>query len=314
MILKILFWSLVALDASCIVLFGLLGLAAAGPSHTNPIGTRIHRPASRRNTPGCRGPLRPLGIARLEVARVRDRRLPVPVRGRRENRHATVQLAAYRDGTGSITQFRDKSLREIEQAIASNDAAAVARSAQGAPLNQPGLSGATVLMLALRELDKHPGDLEVLRALIKAGADPKATRDDVPLSTAIAATRHSGMEPVKLLLEAGADPNQKGEYSGPAYFIAGGAGIHPDALMKLMLDHGADLKLREQGGNSALHTAVLTENWKVGLLLVEKGVDFTKDRGPGGLPLLEFLESQLRTTNGDKQDLIALIQRMKSVK
>lgn len=310
MILHILFWLMVALDAGAILLIGVLGLAAAAPSHTNP----LHALAVTVVLPGS------VLLAAIAVY------LKSSSQGMRilalllvafpflfmviGSAASFIRVAGYMDSGGKPSNFRKGPLREMEAAIERNDADTVTRLARGAALDTEGISGATLLVLAVRQLDKTPDQLEVLRALLKAGANPNAGRDEIALSAAIAATRKSGLEPVRLLLEAGANPNLKGRYTDPAYFMAGATAIDP-VVMTMMIERGADLKLRDSQGNSPVHDAVLTGNWKVALLLVEKGVDWSKDRGPSNVPLLAYLESIVHTSNGNK-DLAALIERMKS--
>ncbi|MGE3616990.1 MAG: ankyrin repeat domain-containing protein, partial [Gemmatimonadales bacterium] len=243
--MKIFFWLFVALDVVALVTFGLLGLAAAGPSRTNPIAALVipfFIPGAillaaialyiRAETTGLR--LAALLIAALPVM------LVVGGRGLME-----VKLGGYKDDSGAIRQFRSGALRDIEAAIDRNDSAAVAAAAPGTDLNTPGLAGATVLVLALRHLPKAPDQLGVLRALLAAGADPNAGSAEPPLQPAIGASRTAGPEPVRLLLEAGADPNARTEGGEPVFFIAGGANIEP-AVMELLLARGADVQLRDR--------------------------------------------------------------------
>lgn len=295
--MKILFWLIVAIDAVAVAIGGLLGLAAAGPSRTNPIiallipffvpgaillGAVLLFLRAQSTFPR----LLAFGIAALPVLVVVGGRLMVE-----------WELRKYEDATGTVREFRSEALRQIEAAIERDDAAAVAAAAPGADLNTPGISGATVLVLALRHL-REPRQLDVVRALLAAGADPNATGAEPPLQPAIGDSRTAGIEVVKLLLDAGANPNARTEGGEPVFFIGGGAGIDVE-VMRLLLDRGADVKLRDRDGRSAAHTAVLTQNWKVLRLLVERGAPWRDQKGGDGVPLLAYLEAEANKGTGD---------------
>ncbi len=306
--MKLLFWLLVAVDVIALVTFGLLGLAAAGPSRTNPIAALVipfFLPAAiltgaiwlflNAQATGAR--LVATFVAALPV-------LVVAV----GSGTSLLQLLRYRDSAGDIREFRSEALREIEAAIQRNDAAAVATAARGADVNTPGLSGTTVLVLALRQLRKTPDQLDVVKALLAAGADPDLGRSELPLQVAIGASRAAGIEPVRLLLDAGADPNTRSEWGDPVYFIAGGAGADP-AIMELLLARGADVQIRDSQGSGAAAAATRNGNWKVLKLLLERGAPWRDQKGPGGVPLRNYLEHQ--APGPDDADRLAALALMK---
>ncbi len=310
--IKILFWLLVTVDVVALGVFGLLGLAAAGPSRTNPIAALVipfFIPAAillgaiwlflMAQAPATR--LLALVIAGSPLLFVGGSAL------------ATLwKLQSYRDASGNISQFRSAALRDIEAAISRNDAAAVQSAARGADLNTPGLSGATVLVLALRQLHQTPNQLDVLRALLTAGADPNVTKVEHPLQVAIGESRAAGPEPVRLLLEAGANPNADTEWGEPAFFTAGGAEIKVEVL-QLLLAHGANVQLRDKQGKSSVVLPATVNNWPVLKLLLQRGAPWRDQRGVGGVPFLEYLEVEARkagpgvaNTNGLAEVLMLL--------
>lgn len=288
---KILFWLFVAVDLVVLVIFGLLGLAAARPSHTNPFAA-ILIPFVLPGAILCgavwlflhshttAGRLLALGVAALPFLVV------VISQGA-----SLLTLSAHRDAEGNIRQFRSGPLREIEVAIERHDAVAVAAAARGAKLDTPSISGATVLVFALRQLDETPDQLDVVRALLQAGADPNAGGDELPLQVAIGASRKSGPEPVRLLLEAGANPNALTSFGDPAYFTGGGAEIDVE-IMQLLLDRGADVRLLDKDGQGAVFLPSITENWKVLLLVLQKGAPWRDQKSVGGVPLRTYLENE----------------------
>lgn len=289
--IKILFWLLVTIDVIALAIFGLLGLAAAGPSRTNPIAAL----AIPFFIPGAilLGAIWLFLIAQAPAARVlalfiAGAPLLFVVAG---SIAALWKLQGYRDASGQISQFRSAALRDIEAAIARNDAAAVTAAARRADLNTPGLSGATVLVLALRQLDKAPNQLDVVKALLAAGADPNGGGAEPPLQVAIGASRESGTEPVRLLLEAGANPNARDESGKPAFFTAGGANIE---VMQLLLARGADVQLRSKQGESAVVLPAQTRNWPVLELLLQRGAPWRDQHAVQGVPFLDYMEGEAR--------------------
>lgn len=291
--MKLLFWAFVVVDALVLGLFGLLALAAAGSSRTHPLAALLIPcllPAALLvgaiwlfQSAQSSGPkLLAIAIAALPWIVLLVQRGAV-----------LRELQAFRDGSGQLREFRSEALRTLEAAIVAHDAAAVAQAARGVDLDEVGLSGVTVLVLALRELQRAPGQLDVVKALLDAGADPNAGRSELPLQGAIAASRHSGIEPLRLLLAAGADPNGQSEFGDPAFFLAGGA-TYDVAVMEQLLAHGARLDLRGSQGASAVLVPTTTRNWPVLLLLLERGAPWRDQRGPGGVPWRAYVEQELR--------------------
>jgi hypothetical protein len=289
--IKILFWLFVAIDAVALLIFGLLGLAAAKPSHTNPIAALVipfFIPAAiligaillflNAQATGAR--IVALLVAAFPLLFVVGSWAV-----------GMTQLLSYRDAAGNIREFRSPALRDIEAAIASNDAAAVATAVRGADLNTPGISGATVLVLALRHLRDNPDGLDVVKALLAAGADPNIRGNELPLQAAIGASHKSGPEPVRLLLEAGANPNARDEWGNPAFFTAGGARLE---VMQLLLAHGADVQLRDKQGASAVVLPAQTRNWRVLELLLQRGAPWRDQKAIVGEPFLVSLEGEQR--------------------
>lgn len=311
MLIKILFWALVLCDLGAIGLIYLLGLAAAGPSKTSPVivtlyvvlipGALLAAAVSLfvfAKSPAWRGA--GLLVAALPLLFL----VGTQISGELTRR-------AHTGSDGKITKFAKGPMQDVESAIVRNDPAGVAQAARGADLNQLAIDRTTVLVFALRQLEKHPGPPVVLKALLDAGADPNAPGDTLPLQTAIYATPKTGMEPVRMLLQAGAKPNQPNGFGEPAFFAATGHSVAPE-VMELLIGHGADLMARARDGNSALFRAAATENWKVALVLLRRGVDWRQAGRPGGPDFLRMVEQSAgfieRGRQGDAEGL-AEVQR-----
>ncbi len=299
MLAKIIFWIMASLDVAALGLVLVLGLAFAGPSHT----PRMNFVAFM---------LVPSGVLAAAVALFVFAASPL-LRG------AAFMLAAapviivafsfinagstmsqYTDANGKTHEFAEGPERALEKAIKSGDFQAVKLALPTAKINAKGISETTALTMALDKLRDGSNDFAILRALLDAGANPNAGGGTsiLPLEQAIALTRTHGAEPMLLLLKAGANPNQKSNSGEPAFFMAAGTGINA-AVMKTLAEHGADARLLNGQGHSAVYTAINTQNWPVALYLLEKGAKIPD-------VALARLESDLRIV-GDSGGLAAVL-------
>jgi len=168
---------------------------------------------------------------------------------------------------GGRSFFKAGAQREIAKAIAAGDDAAAAAKSRAADVNQPGYAGMTLLALVLGPQHPAPHRLQALRLLLDAGADPNhPVHDRLPLEMAC----RLGPEAVALLLEHGADPNRRTSGGAPVYFAATGLPV-PVAVLKILIDHGADLRAVDRDGVTAPLKAAENENWHAVLLLLRSG-------------------------------------------
>lgn len=163
MLVRVLFWVLAAADVAATGLLLVLGLAAAGASHDSPLSVALFLL-----------PVPLLAVAAAVWLFVRGKRLwqralgfaivaaPVLfVLGARPA--AEVWLNQYRTADGGVAMFKAGAMREVEEAIARNDPAAVAAAAKRANLREAGRDGSNVLVVALRQMEKNGGSVDVLR-------------------------------------------------------------------------------------------------------------------------------------------------------
>lgn len=305
MLLRLIFWILIAIDVAAIGLLVTLGLAAAGSGHTGPfsaVAFLVLWPALLLSAAillfllGRTPLLRGVGvlIAASPLLFVVTAR---PI--------AELWINQYRTPGGQVAMFKRGPMRDIEDAIARNDAASVDEAARRTNINQTGRDGSSVLVVALRQLENNPGSPDVLRALLQAGANPNQGAE-LPLSVAIYASPKTGPEPVRMLLDAGANPNQQDQFGRAAYFAATGKYVDP-AVMQLLLERGADLRAKSRSGDTALSQALATQNWKVTLLLLQRGADWKTVRTPMGLDFRNAVESNARVY-GDQPGLAEVLE------
>lgn len=299
MLMKVAFWALVALDVCGVLLLFVLGLAAAGSARTNPLQVAlvllvlpcIPLAASvilfvRATAPGWRLLALLLAAAPLLVA----------VSGRAV---AEVALRANTNEQGELTFFRPGPMREIAEAIARNDSSTVASLVPKVDVNKTGFSDMTLLMLATRQLRETPEQHGVLRVLLAAGADPnKGAQFELPLSVAIQVSGKSGPEPVKLLLDAGANPNLPDSFGTPVYFAATGLSSSLETLT-MLLDRGADVNAMGPKDATPLFSAAATRNWKAALLLLQRGADWKRGKSVNGLTFQNLIDSYAGAESGD---------------
>ena len=150
----------------------------------------------------------------------------------------------------------------------------------------------------------------VLDLLIRAGADLKY-RDANGLTALVLAT-HS-YESAKILIDAGADVNSKSKI-GLTPFMTAAAYPENAALLRLMLEKGADTTVSVLGATS-LTLAALTGDAANVAVLLQRGAD-PNAPGPGGFSALHFAvmrgdrrmsqslldagaDVKMRTTNGE---------------
>lgn len=297
--MKLVFWGLAALDLLGILLLFVLGLAAAGSSRTSPVQVTLFLlvlpciPLAAAVVVFLRS-TSPMGrvVALLLVAAP----LAVLVSTKAI---ADVQLRANSNERGELTFFRAGPMRDIAEAIARNDSRTVASLASTVDVNKTGLSDMTLLLLAARQLRQTPEQHEVLRALLAARADPnKGAQYELPLAIAIQQSGKAGLEPVKLLLDAGANPNLKTSFGEPVWFAAIGRSSTLETLA-LLLDRGADVNAMTPNGSTALFSAANVRNWEAAVLLLQRGADWRRGRSVNGVSFKDLIDSYAGAESGD---------------
>ncbi|MCB1129057.1 MAG: ankyrin repeat domain-containing protein, partial [Verrucomicrobiae bacterium] len=135
----------------------------------------------------------------------------------------------------------------------------------------PGLSGpvrrAAVLPGPEAEIPNPTDPWDVVVVLIDAGADPMTSADGYPLiHYAVAAGR---IEVVDALKERGVNLDARG--SGMITPLMVAVGMNQADVLEWLLQHGADLKLQDEDGNTALHFAAWKRSPSLAKRLLEAG-------------------------------------------
>lgn len=144
----------------------------------------------------------------------------------------------------------------------------------------------TALMLAAER-----GHVDIMRALLAAGANPNAARDD-GVTTLMHAAASGDAAPVKLLLDARAEVNARASQSGiTALRVAVAAGA--TACARSLLEAGAKRDDIDASGARLLFTAASTGSVEMMELLLVAGEDVNHRRSIGGFTALDAaLENQ----------------------
>lgn len=148
---------------------------------------------------------------------------------------------------------------------------------RGAPVDAPSrLERATPLHWAAEDQN-----LEVMRTLLEAGADPDAqsVAGSTPLLSAVRLETERTAEAVAILLEAGgdADAADRGGVTPLMKVAAGGDAV----VVETLLDHGAQADRRSAIGDTALQLAAQRGHTEIVRLLLEAGADPESTNGSG---------------------------------
>lgn len=128
-----------------------------------------------------------------------------------------------------------------------------------------------------------------MRSLLAHGADPNVRRagNESPL---MHAAFNDDETAVRLLLDAGADPNLRGREGNTAVFYSGTLPV-----LNLLMAAGADINIQGTGGSTALMQAIVGGAFDAALVLIEAGAD-VKVRNARGQTALDVAQEQRRKT------------------
>jgi hypothetical protein len=157
-------------------------------------------------------------------------------------------------------------------------AVAVASTIVLGPTVGPVLNRLLILPTPLYEASRY-GDARVVIAKIKRGADPNAYHPVLGTTLLHDMAAHGETEAVKLLLQKGANPNlRRGFNSQTPLHIAVQQRVDVE-IIRMLLNHGADARIRDDNGHTAPYVASLTPGYEGERVFAEFGYLIPRDIG-----------------------------------
>ena len=192
--------------------------------------------------------------------------------------------------------FRKPAQRNLAHAIHAHDAALAKSLIPAAGDLNTIYKDETLLRFALVNVDTSSGSREIVQALLDAGADPRVTPGEHVDNLVLAIPKP---EVTGMLLKAGADPNRIDSSDRPVWWNVlsddSDAGF---ATLNMLLDHGADVSLRDREGGPVAWAAYHAwmshgSSWRNIQLLIERGAAW-KDEHEFGRTVVDMFNDSLR--------------------
>lgn len=184
--------------------------------------------------------------------------------------------------------------RKLAHAIGAHDAVLVRTLIPNAGDPNTLHRGQSFLNFAIGKAEKAPGSVEIVQALLAAGANPNlpAYPDLLPLTVAIS----DSPQMTEALLKAGADPNRLDEARRPIWWNA--VSFDTEEMvetLRILLDHGADLTVRDSEGGPVAWAAYQASmahgsSWRLVWLLMQRGAAWKNEQESGKPVVSMFLE------------------------
>jgi ankyrin repeat protein len=201
-------------------------------------------------------------------------------------------------------QFFSGQQLELARAIHDGDMSRVRTLAPTANLNVPGNSNMTLLAYAIQEAvpvktDSGNVRFEVVSQLVKNGAKPEQTfleNDNIAYDAARADTPNF----LKALLAGGMSPDIRYDGDTPLLFATASERQLPQ--MKVLIEHKANVDIRDSLQETAIFTATRLRQWDVVDYLLAQGANPTV-HNVNGLTYAKVLETELKRTPKDSPQL-----------
>ncbi|WP_058034493.1 ankyrin repeat domain-containing protein [Burkholderia pseudomallei] len=164
----------------------------------------------------------------------------------------------------------------LAQAIHDGDLTRVQQLAPKTDLNAPGAKNTTLLSFAVQEIVPVKNDAsntryQIISALLKNGADPKAPVGASGGTVIDAALRADTPNLLRVLLDGGLDPNWRPSGDTPMIFEVAENKLLPQ--LKLLIEHKANVNARDSLGKTALFEATMIQQWDTVDYLLAHGAD-----------------------------------------
>ena len=198
-----------------------------------------------------------------------------------------------------VGDFPDAALKPIAAAIAANDTVALTTLLGGKVPAGTDRAGNDLLAYSLVAFRDRRGHVAPVRILLDAGADPRSTRigetkQDV-LNYMVLGINEQGREVVRTLLEHNADPNLRDPITGntPLGSVSGDAEV-----VRMLVEAGADIDALQPGGLPSVVGFISTRDWDSAVYLINKGARLDV-KNADGLSVDYWLEQWKESVYGE---------------
>ena len=213
---------------------------------------------------------------------------------------SALQELKYRIAESRTGRYKDPRQRQLAQAIRAGDLDGMRRILA----LKPALDGRDpidydLLSYSIALVRERKGTPDAVRLLLEAGMNPNQSR--FPNGSGLLDELTYSTEPVekavfRMLLEHGADPNAPGRQTARTPLCAT---EDPD-LVKLLVEHGADVNAMSPSGTPLIHN-ILTSHWDNAVYLIEHDADVNLADREGTTPsaaLQRFVRDDLPFPDG----------------
>ena len=202
-----------------------------------------------------------------------------------------------------IGSFRDPVLQQLGEAIRQNDLETMRRLLATTPdLQGKDRAGNDMLTYAVSTLRDRQGGVEPVKLLLATGLNPNHSRTPSGLDLVnflIVSSQPEVQEVVRLLLEHGADANAVDPVTGETPLLQARCDIN---TVRALMAHGADINRPGRYGLPAVVNFVIPERcWDAALYLVAQGADLDR-HDEHGVSLDYYLEEWSKGTYGALPD------------
>ncbi|KAG4150634.1 hypothetical protein ERO13_D04G016100v2 [Gossypium hirsutum] len=204
-------------------------------------------------------------------------------------------------GCASMTVLNSKNLTPLHLCVATWNVAVVKRWVEVASpeeiaeaLDIPSPVGTALCMAAALKKDHEIEGRELVRLLLAAGADPTAQDGQHGRTALHTAAMANDVELVKIILDAGVDVNIRNVHNTTPLHVALARGA--TSCVGLLLSAGADCNLQGDEGDNAFHIAAYTakmirENLEWLIVMLRNPDAAVEVRNHSGKTLRDFLET-----------------------
>jgi hypothetical protein len=182
--------------------------------------------------------------------------------------------------------------RKLAHALQAHDAESVRALLRDADDLNVEHRGMSLFQFGMANLDHSPGSVEIVKAMLAAGANPTYRNTTRQSRNILLDAMSAGPAVTEMILQAGADPNRRDGDQPLWWSVLYDTSEQGRETLAVLLNHGADLTLRD-GVNGSVGRAASLKNWRGVWLLMERGAAW-RDEAALDEPIPAKLEYDLK--------------------